>query len=188
MENSADIASFVSLDFEATSASPRFARIVSTAAVTFSSGGAVTETFYSLVDPGESIPADSTAIHGIRDADVAAAPSTTAVLRQLVPLLCNRRIIVGYNIVEYDLPLLAAECRRCGVDASAMRHCTVYDVYQWTPAQRAGRSLTAQCARYGVGLTRAHSADADAEATGRLFLATLGRVGGAAVGWQGLFI
>jgi DNA polymerase III subunit epsilon len=183
---SADIASFVSLDFEATSASPRFARIVSAAAVTFSSG-AVTETFYSLVDPGESISKESTQIHGIRDSDVAAAPSTVAVLRQLVPLLCRRRIIVGYNIVEYDLPLLAAECRRCGVDCSQLQHCTVYDVYQWTPVQRTGRSLTAQCVRYGVGLTRAHSADADAEATGRLFLAMLGRVAGAAVGWQGLF-
>jgi len=185
--NDADIASFVSLDFEATSASPRFARIVSAAAVTFSSSGAVTETFYSLVDPGESISKESTQIHGIRDADVAAAPSTSQVLRQLVPLLCSRRVIVGYNIIEYDLPLLAAECRRCGVNATALQHCTVYDVYQWTPLQRSGRSLTAQCARYGVGLTRAHSADADAEATGRLFLAMLGRVGGAAVGWQGLF-
>ena len=187
MNNDADIVSFISLDFEATSASPRFARIVSAAAVTFSSGGAVTETFYSLVDPGESISKESTQIHGIRDADVAAAPSTASVLKQLVPLLCSRRVIVGYNIVEYDLPLLAAECRRCGVDASDMRNCTVYDVYQWTPVQRTGRSLTAQCARYGVGLTRAHSADADAEATGRLFLVMLGRVGGAAVGWQGLF-
>jgi len=181
-----DADTFVSLDFEATSASPRFARIVSAAAVTFSSG-AVIDTFYSLVDPGESIPKDSTLIHGIRDCDVAAAPSTSQVLRQLVPLLTRRRIIVGYNIVEYDLPLLAAECRRCGVNATALQHCTVYDVYQWTPLQRSGRSLTAQCARYGVGLTRAHSADADAEATGRLFLAMLGRVGGAAVGWQGLF-
>ena len=187
MTHNADIASFVSLDFEATSASPRFARIVSAAAVTFSSG-AVQSTFYSLVDPSESIPLESTAIHGIRNADVATAPSTAAVLRQLVPLLCSRRVIVGYNIVEYDLPLLAAECRRCGVDATAMQHCTVYDVYQWTPTVRSGRSLTAQCARYGVGLTRAHSADADAEATGRLFLAMLRRVGGAAVGWQGLFV
>jgi DNA polymerase III subunit epsilon len=184
--NDADIASFVSLDFEATSASPRFARIVSAAAVTFSSG-AVAETLYSLVDPGERISKESTQIHGIRDSDVAAAPSTASVLKQLVPLLCSRRVIVGYNIVEYDLPLLAAECRRCGVDAAALQHCTVYDVYQWTPVQRTGRSLTAQCTRYGVGLTRAHSADADAEATGRLFLAMLGRVGGAAVGWQGLF-
>ena len=186
MNNDADIASFVSLDFEATSASPRFARIVSAAAVTFSSG-AVAETFYSLVDPGESIPADSTAIHGIRDADVAAAPSTASVLKQLVPLLCSRRVIVGYNVVEYDLPLLAAECRRCGIDATSLRGCTVYDVYQWTPMLRTGRSLAAQCLHNGVDLKRAHSADADAEATGRLYLAMLGRVAGAAVGWQSLF-
>jgi len=185
--NDADIASFISLDFEATSASPRFARIVSAAAVTFSSG-AVTETFYSLVDPGESISKESTQIHGIRDADVAAAPSTASILRQLVPLLTRRRIIVGYNIVEYDLPLLAAECRRCGIDATSLRGCVVYDVYQWTPMLRSGRSLAAQCLHNGVELRHAHSADADAEAAGRLYLAVLGRVGGAAVGWQSLFM
>jgi len=184
--NDADIASFISLDFEATSASPRFARIVSAAAVTFSSG-AVIDTFYSLVDPGESIPKESTLIHGIRDCDVAAAPSTARMLRNLVPLLCSRRTIVGYNIVEYDLPLLAAECRRCGIDATSLRGCTVYDVYQWTPMLRSGRSLAAQCLHNGVELARAHSADADAEATGRLYLAVRGRVGGAAVGWQSLF-
>lgn len=64
-------------------------------------GMEITETFQSLINPRRSIPAASTQVHGIRDADVADAPTIEAVLPKFLQFVGNR-IWVAQN-AKFDL-------------------------------------------------------------------------------------
>lgn len=86
--------------------------------------------------------------------------------------------LVGYNIEAYDLEVLRNECTRYGLlDAYAVTRSTIHvvDVMAWaqTVARYGQRGLSQMCARYGVEMGQAHSAVADATATGRLLLAMI---------------
>jgi len=71
------------------------------------------------INPGMHIPPKVVEVHGICDADVAKAPSFKEVAPGLVKLLGAVRLLVGHNIIRYDLPLLAHELVRVGVSAPA---------------------------------------------------------------------
>ncbi len=66
-----------------------------------------------LIDPGEPIAEASTRIHGIRDTDVAGAPSFAAFAESLREALAGR-IVVGHH-VAFDLAVLRHEAARGGV-------------------------------------------------------------------------
>ena len=99
------------------------------------SGDLYNETFVSLVNPGVPIPPDSTAIHGIRNEDIAGKPNIKEafeafelwvrtsntykrILREseiITPVL-PRIILVGYNNAHYDNVILTEEVLLSGVD------------------------------------------------------------------------
>ena len=66
-------------------------------------------------NPGIPIPAETTAIHGITDADVVDEPPFKSVARSIVDFLkgCD---LGGYNMVRFDLPFLIEELHRCNID------------------------------------------------------------------------
>jgi signal-transduction protein with cAMP-binding, CBS, and nucleotidyltransferase domain len=66
-----------------------------------------------LVDPEMPIPAASTQIHGLRDADVAGAPRFADFADTLHEMLTGR-VVVGHNIA-FDLAVLRHEAARTGV-------------------------------------------------------------------------
>lgn len=128
-----------------------------------------------LADPGIPIPPGASAVHGISTehartrgraaADVVAevAFALRALFRQGVP-------VVAYN-ASYDFSLLAAECRRHGIEPISHPSPVIdplvidkaYDRY------RAGkRTLEIVAAHYAVPLDGAHDASADAVAAGRV--------------------
>lgn len=174
--------SFMSLDFESTSQYVNVARIVEWGLITFKyqQEWKIYARHSQLVDPGVAIPAAATAVHQIDDAVVAGSPPTRQALTKLLPRLRNV-VVLGYNLVEYDIPLLLNECRRHGLDdlfLDVFATVGIVDVMPWAvrnvtaPKYRRGaRTLGAMAARVGVGLERAHNAADDAEATGRLALA-----------------
>lgn len=201
--------SFTTLDFETTSKDPRSARVVEWAVVSFerflisSLGCSVAarscpsnlkshavadewrlcSRFSSRVDPGEPIPLEASRIHGIYDSDVVTAPSTAQSLPRILDAV-RGSILVGYNILQYDVPTLQVECRRHGLDdayidtISSLRG--LVDVMPWAarttqaPMYRRGaRTLATMSHRHGVVLESAHSACDDAEATGWLMLSLM---------------
>jgi DNA polymerase III epsilon subunit-like protein len=91
------------------------ARIVELSIIT--TAGAVV--FDSLINPGEPIPAQASAIHGITDADVQrdGVPTFAGVVEQLAAALHGRRVLI-YN-AEYDAARLHHELTLYHLDRAA---------------------------------------------------------------------
>lgn len=102
------------LDLETTGLDVRRDRVVQVAVVLMQGARVLDEPgMAQLVNPGVPVPASSSRIHGIRDADVASAPRFAEVLPRLRDL-CASRVIVGHN-VAFDLAVLRHEAARAGL-------------------------------------------------------------------------
>ena len=101
----------VSLDLETTGLQPARDRIVQIGAITIEDSA---QHFDMLVNPGAPIPANSTAIHGLRASDLQDAPAFPLALPPLRDFVSGR-IILGYNI-GFDLAVLSAEAKRHGLE------------------------------------------------------------------------
>jgi DNA polymerase-3 subunit epsilon len=123
------------------------------------------------VNPQMPIPEKVTAIHGISDEDVKDAPTFNEVARSLAKEFegCD---LAGYNSVRFDIPILAEEFLRAGVDIDLKRRKFV-DV-QVIFMKMEPRTLTAAYKFFaGKELTDAHSAEADTLATYEVLQAQL---------------
>lgn len=128
-----------------------------------------------FADPGVPIPAGATAIHGItseraRRDGAPAGQVVAGVVAALRSLLDQGVAVVAYN-AAFDFSLLAHEARRHRIaplqDPSPVIDPLIidktYDRYR--PGKR---TLEIVAAHYGVDLTGAHDASADAIAAGRV--------------------
>jgi len=125
------------------------------------------------VNPQMPIPEKVTAIHGISDEDVKEAPTFNEIARSLAKDFegCD---LAGYNSVRFDIPILAEEFLRAGVDIDLKRRKFV-DV-QVIFMKMEPRTLTAAYKFFaGKELTDAHSAEADTLATYEVLQAQLDR-------------
>lgn len=110
----------VALDLETTSADLETARIVEIAMVKVKPDGEPSDTLRYLVNPGCPIPAEATAIHGIRDVDVEGAPMFRELAQLLVEFLRDSDI-TGFNVRRFDWPLLLREFERVGYKSTSQR-------------------------------------------------------------------
>ena len=131
------------------------------------------ETYQTLVNPGMPIPADSTAIHGISDADVADAPELGTVAPIVLEELAGCDLS-GFNCLRFDIPFLAEELHRVGVewDSSKLRVVDVQRIYHKMEPRNLSAALKFYCDKEHTG---AHDALADVEATADVLLAQLER-------------
>ncbi|RYZ84599.1 MAG: 3'-5' exonuclease [Proteobacteria bacterium] len=126
-----------------------------------------------LVNPEMPIPPSSTAIHGISDEKVAGEP-TFKVLAPAVHAMIKDSDLAGYNSDRFDIPLLAEELLRAGVDFD-MKSRVAVDV-QTIFHKMEERTLSAALKFYcGKNLENAHSAEADTTATYEILKAQLDR-------------
>ena len=100
-------------DLEATGVQVATDRIVEVAAVKYLPNG-TQEEFHKRVNPTIPIPHEATLVHGIDDAAVAAEPTFKQIAKSLSDFLlgCD---LAGYNILQYDIPLLVEEFLRADV-------------------------------------------------------------------------
>jgi DNA polymerase-3 subunit epsilon len=154
----------VCFDLEATGVAAERDRIVQMATARVFPHGRV-ETWASIVNPEQPIPAETTAVHGITDAMAAGAP-TFAQLIPIITAILGGCDLAGYNIDKFDRRLLAAEFRRAGVsDPTTGAHSVdAYTIF----VRQESRSLEAALKFYDIkdGKThwRAHEASSDVEA------------------------
>jgi len=131
------------------------------------------ERYQSLVNPEMHIPAEATEVHGITDADVADAPLLDTLAPTLLEEL-NGCDLSGFNLLRFDIPFLAEELHRVGVewDSSKLRVVDVQRIYHKMEPRNLGAALKYYCGREHDG---AHDALADVEATADVLLAQLER-------------
>lgn len=152
----------VCLDIESTGPRPDADRIVELALVVLRPDGS-RDRHRWLVNPGCSIPADATAVHGYTDAGVSTAPRFEAIAHDVAPLLRGVDL-TGYNLRAFDLPILRAEFERAGVawPCDGARVVDSFVIFR----ERERHTLSTAVRRYcGRELMDAHSAVADADAT-----------------------
>ena len=125
------------------------------------------------INPEMHIPEQATAVHGITDADVADCPTFKAVAKNIANDIegCD---LAGFNSNRFDIPLLAEEFLRAGIDIDLKRHKFV-DV-QVIFHKMEQRTLSAAYKFYcGKNLEDAHTAAADTAATYEVLKAQLDR-------------
>ena len=103
---------FVAFDVETTGLSAVTDRLTEIGAVLFK-GGEVRDKFSTFVDPKMPIPANITELTGIRDSDVAGAPSEAEAMRAFLNFAGGRPII-AHN-ASFDTGFMAAACERSGI-------------------------------------------------------------------------
>lgn len=125
------------------------------------------------INPGMPIPPASTAIHGITDDDVKDCPLFKNVAKQLAGQIegCD---LAGYNSNRFDIPLLAEEFLRAGVDIDLTRRkfIDVQTIFYKMEQRTLAAAYKFYCQK---SLENAHTAAADTMATYEVLKAQLDR-------------
>jgi len=125
------------------------------------------------INPTIPIAKEAQAVHGISDADVADCPTFPEIAKSLATYMdgCD---IAGYNSLKFDIPILAEEFIRAGINFD-FRKRKLIDVqtifYKMEP-----RTLSAAYRFYcNKNLENAHAAEADTRATYEVLQSQLDR-------------
>lgn len=125
------------------------------------------------INPGMPIPPASTAIHGITDDDVKDCPLFKNVAKQLAAQIegCD---LAGYNSNRFDIPLLAEEFLRAGVDIDLTRRkfIDVQTIFYKMEQRTLAAAYKFYCQK---SLENAHTAAADTMVTYEVLKAQLDR-------------
>jgi len=124
-----------------------------------------------LINPEIPIPLETSLIHGIYDDDVKDAPTFKELSGKLFKFLfdCD---LAGFNSNKFDVPILAEEFLRCGIDFSVEDRnlIDVQNIFHLMEQRTLKAGYKFYCKK---DMTNAHEAMADVEATHEVFLAQL---------------
>jgi DNA polymerase-3 subunit epsilon len=121
------------------------------------------ETKTRRLNPEIPIPAEASAIHKITDEDVKDCPMFGNIAKSLANYIAGCDL-VGYNLLKFDIPLLAEEFLRAGqnVDFRKVKIIDVQNIFH----KMEQRTLVAAYKFYcNKNLADAHNAEADTKAT-----------------------
>lgn len=161
----------LALDLETTGLDPRVDRIVSLAALPLRGPYPEGDGIDALVHPGVPIPPPSTAIHGIDDARVAAAPPYPAHHQALVGLL-HGRVALGHTI-GFDLAVIAAEARRHRLRPPPTVSLCLAELAAAVLPESAAVDLDQLAKRFDVAIDGRHTARGDAMAAAAIWVRLL---------------
>lgn len=159
-------------DLETTGVQVTNDRIVEMAAVKIHPDG-TEEVKRWLVNPGIPIPPETTAIHGISDADVADAPTFKEIGGEILAFVDNSDL-GGYNCNKFDVPLFVEECLRNGYDFDLDKRkvVDVQNIFHRMEQRTLSAAYTFYCNK---SLEDAHTAEADTVATWEVLKAQVDR-------------
>ena len=127
-----------------------------------------------FVNPGKPIPADVAELTGISDNDVKDAPTFNEIAQQLNEKFkgCD---FAGYNSNHFDIPMLAEEFLRSGIDFDFSK-CRLIDaqtIFHKMERRNLAAAYKFYCGRNMEDDFTAHRADSDTEATYRVLMGEL---------------
>ena len=160
------------IDLETTGLNVSSDRIVELSVLKVSPNGKE-EWMSTRINPEMPIPPKTTAIHGIKDEDVAKSPLFREIAKNLMAFLegCD---LAGYNAIKFDIPVLAEEFLRANFDFNfrKRRYIDVQVIFY----KKEQRTLEAAYQFYCMKeLKDAHSSKADTAATFEILKSQLDR-------------
>lgn len=152
----------VIFDLETTGINTSKDRIVELFMIKVQPDGSRTDLFQRF-NPGIPIPPEITAIHGIRNEDVAAEPAFESKAAELNAFLINCDF-AGFNSNKFDFPMLVEEFYRAGIDfeVSKRKFIDAQKIFHIMEPRNLSAAFKFYCNKE---LDNAHSAKADTEAT-----------------------
>ncbi|MDD2412928.1 MAG: 3'-5' exonuclease [Bacteroidales bacterium] len=134
-------------------------------------GSSVTK--HDLINPTIPIPKEVTEIHGISDKDVVDKP-TFAQVAQDYSSFIEKCDMAGFNSNKFDVPLLAEEFARVGIDfeIKGRRFIDIQNIFHKMEPRNLSAAYKFYCNK---DLENAHTAEADARATYEIMLAQIQR-------------
>jgi DNA polymerase-3 subunit epsilon len=161
---------FLALDLETTGLDPRRDVMVSVAVIPFVDGRP-DDGYVTLVDPGRSIPAESTAVHGLTDAMVRGAPPVDRVLSELEAILGDH-VLVGHNI-GFDLAILGRARRARWLPRRTNLALDTLLLAAGLHPEWRTFTLEHVADRLHIDVVGRHTAEGDAQTAGRILLQLL---------------
>lgn len=128
---------------------------------------------HKFINPEMSIPAASTAVHGITDDHVKDMPTFRQVANEIKQFLDNSDL-GGFNSNRFDIPMLMEEFLRAGIDFP-IHNRKMLDAQKVFHMMEQRTLIAAYKFYCDCELDAAHSARADAEATCEVLLAQIER-------------
>jgi len=124
------------------------------------------------VNPEMPIPKESSAIHGIYDEDVVNAPTFKEIAPKIMEMISGADL-GGFNSNRFDVPLLAEELLRAGLDfdLSKFKLVDAQTIYHKMEPRNLSAAYNFYCQKT---LENAHSAEADVLATFEVLDAQVG--------------
>lgn len=158
---------FVVFDIETTGLNPKVNHITQIGAVKLKNG-LVIDRFESLVNPNMTIPREIVELTGITDEMVANAPDAQSVLPKFFEFAkgCH---LVAHNI-KFDASFICEHGRRFGIDFDRFLCVDTLMLSRYNLRDLKRHRLNDITAHLGIELSAHHRADADAEATARVFV------------------
>lgn len=128
------------------------------------------------INPEMPIPAETSAIHGIYDADIVDCPTFKEVAKNIANDI-EGADLAGFNSNRFDIPVLAEEFLRAGVeiDMSKRKFIDVQVIYHKMEQRTLSAAYKFYCER---DLEDAHTAEADTRATYEVLMSQLDRYPG----------
>jgi len=136
-----------------------------------------------LINPEMPIPAEASAVHGIKDEDVKDSPTFKQVAKSLSAFI-EGADLAGFNSNRFDIPLLSEEFLRADVDIDLKKRkfIDVQTIFHKMEKRTLAAALKFYCDKE---LENAHSALADTKATYEILKAQLDRYAGVEVEEKG---
>ena len=158
----------VSLDLETTGLDVRRDRVIQVGLVALD-GPTIRDAprIDRLVDPEMPISETAARITGIKDADVRGAPKIARVLEEVRAAL-QGRVVIGHHIA-FDLAVLRAEARRCGLEWPAPDALDVGHLLGALEPSLPDLGFDAALSYFGVTATGRHTAIGDSTAVAEVF-------------------
>ncbi len=155
-------------DLESTGLDTAEARIVEVGIVTYREGRPV-ERWGQLINPEMPIPPGASETNHITDEMVADKPTFRDASWEVYRRLRDK-VLVAYNGLSYDAPLLAAELQRCGLTPPEQ---PILDPMMWVMKKLPSKSgwpfsQGRVCEKLGIEQVDAHRAVADCEALAQI--------------------
>lgn len=160
----------VFFDIESTGLNVMTDRIVELALIKLHPDGTREEHLFRI-NPQMHIPEEVVAVHHISDEDVASEPTFKEIAHKVVAILKGSDIC-GYNSGHFDIPMLAEELDRSGVDFDLhkMNHIDVQGIFHKMEQRTLSAAYQFYCHKELEG---AHGAMADTKATCDVLMAQL---------------